>query len=159
MAEKSENRHTISDLYQMQSLPLSAKISMTRNRIRAWYEHYDGEVYVSFSGGKDSTVLLHLVREMYPNVKAVFYNTGMEYPEIVKFIRTFQNVEIIRPKMTFKETCKRYGYPIISKEVAECVFGARKYLKKVLTDLEEGETVLTNERTNERTNLAVSTKL
>lgn len=49
-----KNKHTISDLYQMQALPLSAKIRMTENRIMAWVEEYgvDG-VYVSFSGGKD----------------------------------------------------------------------------------------------------------
>lgn len=66
-----ENKHTMSDLYQMQSLPLSAKITMTKNRIRAWYEHWDGDVYVSFSGGKDSTVLLDIVRSMYSDVPAV----------------------------------------------------------------------------------------
>ena len=59
-------------LQQKQSLPLEAKIAMTQQRIREWYEHWDGEVYVSFSGGKDSTVLLHIVRQMYPDVPAVF---------------------------------------------------------------------------------------
>ena len=64
--------HQIWELQQMQSLPLSAKVVMTQQRIREWYEHWDGMVYVSFSGGKDSTVLLHLVRDMYPDVPAVF---------------------------------------------------------------------------------------
>ncbi len=41
-------------LQQKQSLPLEAKIAMTQQRIREWYEHWDGEVYVSFSGGKDN---------------------------------------------------------------------------------------------------------
>ena len=56
------SKHTINDLYQMQALPLSLKIRMTQRRIRDWVEYYgkDG-VYVSFSGGKDSTVLLYLV--------------------------------------------------------------------------------------------------
>lgn len=134
----------------MQALPLSAKISMTRNRIRAWYEHYDGEVYVSFSGGKDSTVLLHLVREMYPDVPAVHVNTGLEYPEIEEFVKTFDNVEIVKPKMNFKKVCQKYGYPIISKEVAECVYGARKYLNKVLTELEAENTILQTDRQTDR---------
>ena len=50
-------KHTIGDLQQMQSLPLSAKTIMTKQRIKAWYDYWDGQVYVSFSGGKDSTVI------------------------------------------------------------------------------------------------------
>ena len=86
---------------------------------------YDGQVYVSFSGGKDSTVLLHMVREMYPDVEAVFVNTGLEYPEIQKFVKTFDNVTILRPEMRFDEVIKKYGYPMISKSVANCVRGGK----------------------------------
>ena len=129
-----ENKHTISDLYQMQALPLSAKIRMTENRIMAWVEEYgvDG-VYVSFSGGKDSTVLLDIVRKLYPSVKAVFVDTGLEYPEIREFVKSFDNVDWLKPKMNFRQVIEKYGYPFISKEVSECVDGARKYLK-ILTD-------------------------
>lgn len=120
---------TRDDLRQLQALPLELKISMTRRRIREWVREYgiDG-VYVSFSGGKDSTVLLHIVREMYPEVEAVFVNTGLEYPEIQAFVKTFDNVTILRPKMRFDEVIKKYGYPLISKEVSECVSQARKSL-------------------------------
>lgn len=73
-------------------------------------------MYVSFSGGKDSTVLLHLVRSVYPNVKAVFFNTGLEFPEILQFVKTVDNVEWIRPNKTVKDVWKNYGVPAISKE-------------------------------------------
>lgn len=124
------NKHTISDLYQMQSLPLKAKIRMTENRIQEWGNEYgeDG-VYVSFSGGKDSTVLLHIARRLYPKIKAVFVDTGLEYPEIRSFVKGFENVDWIKPKMTFKQAIEKYGYPFISKEVSECVYGARKFLR------------------------------
>ena len=117
---------TRDDLRQLQALPLELKISMTRRRIREWVREYgiDG-VYVSFSGGKDSTVLLHIVREMYPEVEAVFVNTGLEYPEIQAFVKSFDNVTILRPKMRFDEVIKKYGYPIISKEISEKIRGAR----------------------------------
>jgi 3'-phosphoadenosine 5'-phosphosulfate sulfotransferase (PAPS reductase)/FAD synthetase len=119
------NKHLPHDLRQMQSLPLEAKIIMTQQRIRQWYEHWDGEVYVSFSGGKDSTVLKHIVDGMYDDVPAVFVNTGLEYPEIQKFVRDIKagkydcfnsDIEILRPEMRFDEVLKNYGYPVISKE-------------------------------------------
>lgn len=123
----SEPQHTAEDLKMMQALPLNLKIRLTQDRIKAWVNHYgvDG-VYVSFSGGKDSTVLLDIVRKMYPEVKAVFSNTGLEYPEIQKFVRKHDNVEIITPKMKFPEVITQYGYPLISKEVAEAIYYARK---------------------------------
>lgn len=99
---------------------------MSQTRIREWYEHWNGQVYVSFSGGKDSTVLLHLVRQMYPDVPAVFVNTGLEYPEVVRHVKSVDNVEIIRPQMNFKKVIDTHGYPVVSKEVAHGVKYARK---------------------------------
>lgn len=111
-------KHTPADLAQMQALPLELKIRKSKARIREWYEHWDGMVYVSFSGGKDSTVLKHLVEQMYNDVPSVFVNTGLEYPEIQKFAMSQPNVEVIRPKMRFDEVIKTYGYPIPSKEIS-----------------------------------------
>ena len=117
------------DLKYFQAMPLEVKVAMTKTRIREWVKEYSTDgVYVSFSGGKDSTVLLHIVRELYPNVEAVFVDTGLEYPEIREFVKTFSNVTILRPKMRFDEVIKKYGYPLISKEVGECVFQGRKCL-------------------------------
>ena len=86
----------------------------------------DGQVYISFSGGKDSTVLLHIARQIYPEIEAVFVNTGLEYPEIQKFVKSFDNVTILRPEMRFDQVLKSYGYPIIGKEVSMAVWYARK---------------------------------
>ena len=79
---------------------------------------------ISFSGGKDSTVLAHIVHQMYPKVPMVFANTGLEYPEIQAFARKM-GAEFVRPKMRFDEVITKYGYPIISKEVAEAIHCAR----------------------------------
>lgn len=118
----------IRELKYLQSLPLERKIEMTAERIQGWYEHYNGNVAVSFSGGKDSAVLLDVARNHWRcgyDVKAVFADTGLEYPEIRQFVKTFDNVEIIRPTMRFDEVIKKYGYPIISKEISMILYYAR----------------------------------
>lgn len=122
-----ENKHTIGDLRQMQSLSLQSKIQMTRQRLRGWVDEFgeDG-VYVSFSGGKDSTVLLDIVRKDYPNIEAVFVNTGLEYPSVRKFALSKENVTELRPKMNFRDVVIKYGYPIISKEISLKVKETRK---------------------------------
>jgi 3'-phosphoadenosine 5'-phosphosulfate sulfotransferase (PAPS reductase)/FAD synthetase len=91
-----------------------------------WYHRNDGRVFVSFSGGKDSTVLLHLVRQQFPEVPAVFINTGLEYPEVVAHVKTVENVTVIRPKMNFRAVLEKYGYPVVSKDVALTVAGYRR---------------------------------
>ena len=122
----SENKHTMAELKQWQSLPLSIKILMTRERIRNWVNEFgeDG-VYVSFSGGKDSTVLLDIVRKDYPNVEAVFVNTGLEYPSVRLFAESKGNVTVLRPTMNFRDVIIKYGYPVIGKEVAQSLWEAR----------------------------------
>jgi len=103
-------------LKQRQGLPLEVKIEMSKKKIREFYEHFNGDVYISFSGGKDSTVLLDLVRSVYPDVPAVFVDTGLEYPEIREFVKTIDNVTWLKPKMPFNKVIEKYGYPVISKE-------------------------------------------
>lgn len=110
----------------MQALPLEMKVKLTERRIRDWYNYWAGAVYVSFSGGKDSTVLLDIVRNIYPDVEAVFVNTGLEYPEIQSFIKTFENVKILYPKQTFVDVLTKYGYPVLSKLISHSVAIAKR---------------------------------
>ena len=140
------------ELQQMQSLPLKAKIEMTRSRVKKWIDTFgeDG-VYISFSGGKDSTVLLDLVRNEfgYKNVKAMFVDVPTQYPELRQFVKTFDNVDIVQPKINFFQVCEKYGFPLFSKEISECVQGARKYLTSILNEQES----LTDRQTDRQTDL------
>ena len=126
----SDNKYTSEDLKIMQSWPLERKIQVTQTRIIEWYQRNNGQVYVSFSGGKDSTVLLDLVRRIYPDVPAVFIDTGLEYPELREFVKTVPNVTWLKPEMNFRKVIETYGYPIISKEVSKRVNWGKRYLEE-----------------------------
>lgn len=131
------------ELKQRQALFLEEKEEFTAGVIESWYQYWDGKVYISFSGGKDSTVLLHQVRKIYPEVPAVFIDTGLEYPEIRSFVKTIDNVVWLRPKMRFDKIIEKYGYPVVSKETSEKVSAilftkSDKYRSKLLYGDEKG---------------------
>lgn len=116
-------------LRERQGWTLDQKIDHSLGVIEQFYNRLDGKVYISFSGGKDSTVLLHLARRLYPDIKAVFVNTGNEYPEIVNFVRerwrNGENIDIIRPKMTPKQVIEQFGFPLVGKEKAQQIYYVR----------------------------------
>ena len=98
---------TAEELRIMQAYPLDLKVKKTQLRIREWVNYYGAEnCAVSFSGGKDSTVLLHIVRELYPNMEAVFCNTTLEYPEIQKKVKTYAPEAI---RLLYGRRHLRYG--------------------------------------------------
>jgi len=107
-------------LQQLQALPLEVKIRKTEERIKEWYEHFDGQVYVSRSGGKDSDVLGRIVKRLYPDVPHVFVNTGLEHDSVRKHGELISD-EVVRPEMRFDDVIVKYGYPIISKEVSQTI--------------------------------------
>ena len=111
---------TAEDLKRRQGFPLDVKVRLTQMRVREWYEHFDGKVYISFSGGKDSTVLRDIVKRMYPDVPAVFCDTGLEYPELRAF--AIKNADVVlKPEMTFKKVIEQYGYPVVGKKQARMI--------------------------------------
>lgn len=96
---------------------------------------YEDNCYISFSGGKDSTVLLHLARQIYPNIPAVYIDTGLEFPEVREFALSQANIIKLVPKMNFKQVIEAYGYPVVSKEQAAFIQEYRDTKSEKLKDI------------------------
>lgn len=114
---------SIDELLDRQSWTLYQKIDHTVGAIEVFITAMEKQgkgVYVSFSGGKDSTVLLDICRRYVDaNIVGVFCNTGNEYPSIVQFVRHTDNIETIRPKLTVPQVLTKHGFPLVSKEQAQ----------------------------------------
>ncbi len=123
------------ELQMLQSLPLDIKIAKSKLRIQEWVDFYGvDDCYISFSGGKDSLVMLHLIKQLDINdrIPVVFVDTGLEYPEIKQFVKKiYPNVTILRPKKSFKQVIEEYGYPVISKEQAQYIEDIRTGTEKI----------------------------
>ena len=111
-------------LVQLQSISTRSKVARTERKIREWYEHWEGDVYVSLSG-RDSAVLLDIVRSLFPRTPAVYCDTGLEYPEVRDYIKTVPNTVWLKPEMNFRKVLEKYGYPVVSKEVSQKIWECR----------------------------------
>lgn len=123
-----ESKVSPEELKERQLWTLDQKIDHSLGTIEQWMSYCDEKAYVSFSEGKDSLVLLHLVRRLYPKCKAVFFNTTNEFPEIYKFLRTIDNLERVEPEMNLKAVIEKVGFPLVSKEQSQYIREA-KYTK------------------------------
>lgn len=129
---------------KLMALDVQDKEILTYEKLDEWYTAWGGRCYVSFSGGKDSTVLAYLAARYLASFRTppweldlVFVNTGLEYPEIQKFVNEYAdwlqrefprvtvNLHRLRPKMNIRQVVTKYGYSIVSKEVAAYVEEAR----------------------------------
>lgn len=105
------------------------RMTDAQHRIEDLYARTNGKCYVSFSGGKDSTVLLALIKQCQElgtvgDIPAVFSNTGIELGVTVEFINWvkenwYPNVVMIRPEKSFEWVLREKGKPIRSKAKSE----------------------------------------
>jgi 3'-phosphoadenosine 5'-phosphosulfate sulfotransferase (PAPS reductase)/FAD synthetase len=120
----------------MKNRPYGVKPLFSMKRVQEWHQHWKGQIYISFSGGLDSSVLAYIVCQAYEQyhlegkIPLVFSDTGMEFPEIREFVHEYTewlkgkfpdlDIELvtIRPKHTFQWVCENKGFPLISKETA-----------------------------------------
>ena len=112
-----EYKVTQKELQERLKWSLNQKIDHSLGVIDSFISQYPNCV-VSFSGGIDSQVLLFLSRMIDKNRKGIFLNTTNEHSEILKHVRIVENIETILPEITFIQIIEKYGFPLISKNVA-----------------------------------------
>lgn len=117
---------TDNELRQRQALDLDSKIKFSIRRISSFLEEYDSDhVYISYSGGLDSTVMRDLVHKVDPSIPSVYLDTWMEDPRIRRYVKQTDNLIRLRPEMSLKEIISTYGWCFPSKDVAEAIYYAR----------------------------------
>lgn len=127
---------TYQEFKERQNWNLYQKIDHAVGTMERFLSETNGRAFISFSGGKDSTVLLDIARRFIDRkFLGVFSNTGNEYPETVKFVRSFDNLTIIHPQMRVKEVLAKYGFPLISKEQSQYIRQARNTKSEKLRDI------------------------
>lgn len=108
------------------------KVQTTVAKLMEFYIRTNGNCYLSCSGGADSIVLYDIVKKvgelLNVEFKVVFDDTGLEEPTVREKALSIPNITVVRPEMPFIKVLTEIGYPIISKEVSECVDQARKCL-------------------------------
>jgi 3'-phosphoadenosine 5'-phosphosulfate sulfotransferase (PAPS reductase)/FAD synthetase len=117
---------TFEELKYRQNWTLDQKTDHAVGVVSTFMNSLNNSVYASFSGGKDSTVMLDIIRRYVDKtVPAVFCNTGNEYPETVKFVRQTENITVIHPEIHIKQIIEKYGFPLISKEQSQYIRQAK----------------------------------
>ncbi len=122
---------------------LADKIQMAKSRIIEFLEKLSSkDIMISFSGGRDSCVLRHLVHEVQDKMgkphSKLLIASEIFHPETLKFINHFKNeYEILPPIKSFEQIICVNGYPIISKQIAQKIHhlrntrNHRKYIRAI----------------------------
>lgn len=120
------------ELALFKAMPLDLKIIKSKLLLQDAFSRFGDRIYVSYSGGKDSTVLSHLTRSINPSVLHIFANTTCEYPETLKHVKwekeeNGMNLVIVRPydkygtPWNFRRVVQNEGFPMFSKVVANAI--------------------------------------
>jgi 3'-phosphoadenosine 5'-phosphosulfate sulfotransferase (PAPS reductase)/FAD synthetase len=85
------------------------RVEWARQRVSEWLEKVENP-YVSFSTGKDSTCVLHLVREQAPDTPAVYWDADCAFPESKLVLSQTENIIVFKTDEPFLKTLKRFDF-------------------------------------------------
>ena len=119
LTRKSEAAIRSKTYDQLINAPYVQKVSRSSNLVDEFVSILGlDQVFVSTSGGKDSACLSKLCKKMFPQIKHVMFDTGLEYRATVDLAKK-QGAVIIKPKTGWVDFCEREGYPVGSKQVSK----------------------------------------
>ena len=112
--------------------PFDEKLKRARDLVRIFCNLFPKHSAVSCSFGKDSTVVLKLVRDLNPQIPVIFNNTGVQFKETYDFkdkLVDEWNLNLLetKPIKTFWEVADQYGLPDGKKKSDRCC----DYLKEI----------------------------
>lgn len=125
--------------------PLDMKIEYFCKKVSEFVIYFKGECFATFSGGKDSKVGIDIIDKIwdgtykhitpnwerlvsYQKPRKLFSNTGLEFPEIVQYVKSHSDVDFVKPKMSYIRVIEQYGYAVISKNIAGMIRRTKSYI-------------------------------
>jgi phosphoadenosine phosphosulfate reductase len=116
---------------------------------------------VAASFGKDSIVLLHMLRDVRPDLDVVYLNTGYDFPETVQFIQRMEREWKLRlvefaPRISVEEQERTLGADLYRTDPGRCC-GIRKVepMARALRNYDSWITGLRRDETEHRKNIRV----
>ncbi|MEM4234893.1 MAG: phosphoadenosine phosphosulfate reductase family protein [Candidatus Methanomethylicaceae archaeon] len=109
----------IKRLAECYRLDLDGKLSLAREVMQFILDATES-VAVAFSGGRDSLVALHIALQYKPDVKVLFVNTSIEFPETLRYVRWLAeewqlNFYEVKPRVNFWRLAEEQGLPVAGR--------------------------------------------
>lgn len=159
-------RNLIPEVKEKVQRPFEVKLRETLEVIdHHFIEFKSNEVCVAFSGGKDSLVVLDLVRHNYPDVAVMFGDTGVEFPETKRYVLDLRrqwdlNLVITKPdKYNFWDCVNLFGWPDIRyRSHAHCCYYLKERPAKLAIRSNSWGAMFTGETASESYNRMMTAK-
>lgn len=122
------------ELKEYMGLSLKDKVKLSKEIINDFYISVPSDkLYISSSFGKDSIVLIDLVRKEHDDIPIVFIDTGVEHPSCVELSKEYDHVTVLKPKKSMERVIEEYGYPL------PCGKDKTSAIKQVRKNIHDGE--------------------
>jgi len=135
-------------LHEYKKIDLNKKEDKAHNLLNSILSKHKNPI-ICWSGGKDSTVVLHLTLKHIPDIRVIHVDTGVLFPETNNFVKKLSkkwnlNIEIMKNNdIDFWTIVDKYGWPIFGKNIS-CNVGRAIRTGNIRNKLSTFEKILAN---------------